>query len=209
MTTPENKQITTPPIIIFDMDGTLYRLDGQDGGFTNSTLNQAVLFNTQKLIISRESCGISQAQELVQQGIQDQVGLSNFLAKRYNCTRPDILNTTWNIDPEGIIREYDTSVRVVTALSREKALILLTSAPAVWQEKVFGYLALGGRFSAIWTGEQFGQKDEVFRNLAEELDPTALMSVGDQLKTDIIPAQELGIRTLLVRQPQDLEQLLI
>jgi len=191
--------------IIFDMDGTLYQLDGENGEMSGSSLETAILQNSKEFIISREGCGEEMARLLLDQGLADEIGISNFLAKRYEITRADYFNVAWNIDPGGIVNNFEMPVRVVKKLSsRGKKLILVTAAPKVWQSLVIDFIGLTGYFEKIFTGENYGRKEEVFRSLSREYGASNLCSIGDQLATDILPAQKVGINTLLINSSNDL-----
>lgn len=193
-------------VIIFDMDGTLYLLDGDDNGFDNSTLQQQVLRKSLDFIKEREQCSENKALQILDKARNNSVGISVGLAKRYGITREDYFNIAWDIEPEGIVREYEIPVKIIKSLD-DKKKILVTSSPRVWQRKVFDFLGIEGHFERIYTGEAFSQKDEVFTRLCNEFGAAKIISIGDQLQTDIEPAEKLGIRTLFVSSPSLLDEL--
>jgi FMN phosphatase YigB (HAD superfamily) len=196
-------------VVIFDMDGTMYLLDGKNNGFSNSTLEAKILENALAFIIKNENCSIETAEKIRQEGLEDPIGLSAFLSKRYQMSRGDYFNYVWNISPENIITDYETPVDVITKLKlTDKKLILLTSAPRIWQQRVINYLRLDGAFEVIYTGENYGKKDEIFKILSQRYSPKNMISAGDQEKTDILPAKQVGIKGLLVNNPKDLVKLL-
>ena len=47
---------------IFDMDGTLYQIDGKDTGYKGSSLEKKVNENALRLIQDREACNLETAQ---------------------------------------------------------------------------------------------------------------------------------------------------
>jgi FMN phosphatase YigB (HAD superfamily) len=190
---------------VFDMDGTLYQIDGKDTGYEGSNLEKKVNENALQLIQDRESCDLKIAQELLQLGLQDEIGLSNFLSQRYGITREEYFEAIWDIPPEEIVQNYEVAVEVLQKLKEsELILILLTAAPMVWQQNVFNYLGLDSFFSEIYTAESFGNKGEIFEQLAQRFSPATTISIGDQFKSDIEPADALGFLTLLVKSPNDL-----
>jgi FMN phosphatase YigB (HAD superfamily) len=194
---------------IFDMDGTLYQIDGKDTGYKGSSLEKRVNENALQLIQAREACDLETAQELLQLGLKDDIGLSNFLSQRYGISREEYFAVIWDISPEEIVQNYEIAVEVLQKLKEsELILILLTAAPMVWQQNVINYLGLSGLFSEIHTGESFGNKGEIFDQLAQRFSPATTISIGDQLKSDIEPADALGFLTLLVKSPNDLLALL-
>ncbi len=197
-------------VVIFDMDGTLYQLNGTNNGYTGSKMEATVLANCQKFIIANEQCPPKTAQMIMEQGLQEQIGLSNFLAQRYNIIRQQYFDVVWNINPEGIIFNYQASPETITKIAQTgKKLILLTSGPKVWQKQVIEFLGIGQYFESVYTGEDFGQKAEIFSMLAQRYQPNKILSVGDQENTDILPAAALGLKTLLVKSPNDLAKLIV
>lgn len=197
-------------VIVLDMDGTLYQLDDVNNGYFGSRLETAVLENCQQFIIAKENCSPATAKSIMEQGLKDSIGLSNFLSQRYGISREDYFNIVWNLNPENLIANYQTQVEVIKQLAKtKKKLILLTSGPKVWQQQVISFLGLDGCFESIYTGESFMQKEEIFQMLSERYDPEKIISVGDQENTDIIPAATFGCNTLLVQNPSDLKKLLL
>lgn len=196
-------------VVIFDMDGTLYQLDGNNCGYSGSTLETKVLENCRRFIRQKENISDSQTESVINQGLQDRIGLSNFLAQRYNITRKQYFDEVWDIDPQGIVFSYQIPVEAVTKLSQTaKKLILLTSAPQIWQQRVTEFLGISQCFESVYTGEDFNQKKEIFSMLAQRYEPSKILSIGDQEPTDIAPAAALELSTLLVSNPNDLERLI-
>ncbi|MFH1280673.1 MAG: HAD family hydrolase [Candidatus Beckwithbacteria bacterium] len=196
-------------VIILDMDGTLYELDGENNGYSGSSLETKVLDNCRLFIVNKESCSPEQAEMIMNQGLRDRIGLSNFLAQRYGITRKQYFDEVWDIDPQGIVFNYQIPVEAITKLSQTgKKLVLLTSAPQVWQQRVAKFLGIRQYFESVYTGEDFSQKEEIFSMLAQRYEPFKILSIGDQEPTDIAPAAALGLSTLLIRNPNDLERLL-
>lgn len=192
-------------VYIFDMDGTLYRLDGPNGGYKGSTLEGQVYQNAVAFIAQREPCQRDMALEIYETGIRDPIGLSQFLANRYGITRSEYFASVWNIDPTGIVQQYEIPAQTIRALKQNanRKLVLLTSAPAVWTNRVLEMIGFSDAFERIYTGEQYGTKDEVFRIFAGRYRPENVMSIGDQKNTDILPAARYGFRTFQVAAPAD------
>lgn len=197
-------------VAIFDMDGTLYALDGVDNGYSGSRLENAIMERTLQFVQDREVCSYIDAQFIVQQGLIDQVGLSQFFAKRYGISRTDYFNEVWNIDPEGLVIAGDGLMETLSKIKEQNSnlkLVLVTASPFIWTQRVLQYLGLADYFELIITSEHYGKKDEVFRLLAERYNPSRMISIGDQEVTDIIPAQSFGISAFLVKRPDDLFRL--
>lgn len=208
----EQKEINKnafPEIYIFDMDGTLYELNGDEGSFIGSTLMSQVIGNSINFVAKNENCGKYKAKKIIEEAIKDKTGISRVLAERYNLTRSDIFENTWNVDPKNIIQESSDALNAILLLKQSgKRLFLLTSAPKIWMDNVLSELNLNNVFERKISGENFKTKEEVFRSLSEEFNPSSLISIGDQLATDILPANKFGINTFLVKKPSDLLKLI-
>ncbi len=203
------EKIIKPEIFIFDMDGTLYELDGDNGTFKNSTLFKNIIANSIQFVLDREVSTQNAAEKLIQDALKDEIGISNVMAKRYGITRGDYFDVAWDINPAPILRNFQPGVEAVRTLkTRKKRLFLLTAAPRVWMENVLKTLGLENSFERKINGEEFASKQEVFKKLAQEFSPTTLLSVGDQLDTDILPAELLGMQTFQVKKTADLLKLL-
>ncbi|MFA6005401.1 MAG: HAD family hydrolase [Patescibacteria group bacterium] len=198
-------------VVICDMDGTFYQLDGKGGGYQNSKLELAVQTNALLFIQRREKCTPDQAQLIFSRAQQDPVGASLFLAEKYGISRTDYFNEVWNIDPAGIVVNYEVATGSLCQFKGKYPgvkLVLLTSAPRVWAEKVLKFLGIREQFELIYTGEQFGSKTEVFALLAGRYKPENMLSIGDQQATDIEPAQQLGMSTLVINSPDEVSRIL-
>lgn len=196
-------------VVVFDMDGTLYELDGANKGFKGSRLESKVLQNARNFIKDKERCDDAEVQMILDQALQDPIGISKYLARRYHISRLDYFNIVWNINPTGIVQNYEVPAQMIRQLKnvdQQKKLILLTSAPRVWAQQVLDFIGIKDSFEVLYTGEQFGNKDEIFTMLAGRYIPSNILSVGDQIETDIKPAEKLGINTFQVSSPTDLKQ---
>lgn len=192
-------------IIVFDLDGTLYLLDGDDNGFHNSTLSKNVYVNTKKLIVEKESLSEESAQNIINTALVNKEHLSIFLGKRYQLSREQLFNITWDIDPRGILTNFENSQKVIRKISElGKQLILLTAAPRIWQERVLNFLELEKCFSEIYYGEQFKHKNEIFSTLQVKYPQKKILSIGDQFESDIEPAISQGMLGFQVKHPDDL-----
>lgn len=194
---------------IFDMDGTIYQLDGDNGGWKNSSLQKNVKTNTAKFFANQEKLSIEDAEVIVDELNKKGTFLSLFAAEKYGITRKDFFDEVWNIDPSSIVTNYEDALEVITELSnRGIELILLTQAPQVWQNNVFTFLNLHNIFNEIHTGEEYLHKTDVFPLIAKTRKPQTVLAVGDQLDTDISPATKEGFYTFHVSSPKDLLELI-
>jgi FMN phosphatase YigB (HAD superfamily) len=191
--------------IIFDMDGTIYQIDGKPDGYTGSSLERKVSSNVIKLIMDQELCDMSEASSILELAKNGSESLSSFFVQRYNLTKNQYFDTVWKIDPSSIVQNAETAIQVIKeAYELGLVIVLLTSAPAVWQQAVIKHLKLSGFFSEIFTADDpgFSSKEEIFSQLATRFQ--SVLSVGDQLETDIFPAQRFGMSTIHVKSPENL-----
>jgi len=193
---------------IFDMDGTIYQLDGDNGGWKNSTLQKIVKVNSAKLVAKRENISLTKAKYIIDELNQKGTFLSLYAVEKYNITRKEFFDEVWNINAESIVTNYKEALEVITELAKIKIeLILLTQAPQVWQKNVFSFLGLHNIFNEIHTGENFLHKTDVFPLIAKSRNPQTVLAIGDQLDTDITPAAKEGFCTFHVTSPLDLLKL--
>jgi len=86
-------------------------------------------------------------------------------------------------------------------------IVFLTSAPKVWAESVLEYLGLPQYRYDIFTGEPDIRKPNplAFQQVCDFYNvlPENCISVGDQIRTDILPAKSLGMKTVLVGSKSD------
>lgn len=200
------KLLSLSDTIIFDMDGTLYHLDGKNNGFANSSLQKCILSNAKQLIAQREGLNPYEAQAILDQIISSNQHLSHGLRDRYNLSRKEVFDNTWNVEPQNILIDYENSKDIIDKIkTQNKKLILLTTAPQVWQQRVFSRLGITGMFSEIYTGEDFeNNKDEMLPIIQSKHSQETILSIGDQLESDILPAKKLGMLTYHVSHPRDL-----
>lgn len=205
----KEKLSSNSEILIFDMDGTLYELDGKNNGFKGSLLETTVKENAIRFISKKNLSVTESAKEIFEKALLNPKGISSFLSERYGISRNNYFDIVWNINPEGIVKNFETPVKTIKKFAENgNRLILLTSAPSVWQIKVIEYLGLSKLFESVFTGENFLDKGEVFKLLSLKYNSQNLISIGDQEKTDIIPAKNFGIRGVLIDSPKKIEMLL-
>lgn len=194
-------------IIIFDMDGTLYQLDGEKNGYSGSTLESKVNQNIIKYILKKENTSIDQTMAIFKLAISDKIGASQFFSDRYQISRGEYFNTVWNINPKNIINNYQITINTISNIPSKYKLILLSSSPKIWIDKVINYLGIKDKFKIIYSGEDFNFKTEIFQKLTKIYSPKNITSIGDQENTDIQPAANLGFKTLLIKKPQDISKI--
>jgi len=195
--------------IVFDMDGTLYQIDGNNNGYKNSSLEKNVHKNALRFILKTENCTKKEAKVILNLALKDKIGISNFLSKKYSISRENYFNVIWDISPAEIVQNFEIAVQIVNQIKALGLnLILLTAAPKIWQKTVIEYIGLNNVFDEIYAADSFTDKEEIFKKLSQKFSTKSILSIGDQLETDIKPASKLGFLTFLVKTPNDLPLIL-
>ena len=183
------------------MDGTLYQFPNGTT-FSSSPLGEAVKENVTSFIAEEFKLQDDEAR-LKYRELQMQYDgeMSLGLEQEFGIDRMSFFEETWGIDPENVIVPEPNLKDELAQLSIRCAL--LTSAPRVWATRVLGYIDVINIFDdLIFTGEPDIRKPnpEVFRAIAKilGLDANQIVSIGDQEYSDIIPAKEVGMRTVRI-----------
>lgn len=190
--------------VVFDMDGTLYKFkDSEDGTFAGSIFYTDLKKCIAEYISARLRVSSAIA-NMVIRSVNDDFGgeLSIGFENRYGIDRYEYYRNTWgNMDVERYVQPECSLMSALINYSGKSAL--LTSAPMVWSSKVMSFLGLEDVFEGKYiTGEPDIRKpnEQVFKDAAELLgrQPSDVISVGDQYYTDILPAQKIGMKTLII-----------
>ncbi len=191
-------------LIIFDLDGTLYKLKG--GSFSSSELNKEMLKNAAKYIQVKLNKSREEASEILK-NIKIEYGenISIALEEKYNLDRYEYFDYVWDIDPKNLIIKYDNLENILMRMSKEYQFLLTSDAPRKWIENVLKELNIDSFFEGkILSGE--GNKRKVFGNrftyIAKEynIKPEQIVAIGDQEESDIIPAKQLGFKTIYINK---------
>ena len=189
-------------LVIFDMDGTLYRFEGSgtDGAiyktkFYREIKQKGVNFIAERLSISRKDA------ERVKEDIYNKYNgeISIGLEKEYNVDRKEYFAKTWNVDTSRYINP-DRELRILlNKILCKKAL--LTSAPQVWAERALNQLNIDDLFDGLWFGDGDIRKTDkkAYLQVTDSFDikPERTLIVDDEPK-HLNPAKEIGITTVLV-----------
>lgn len=187
--------------VIFDLDNTLYRLRSPDGSFAQSDLNAAILSNARRFLRDQLWLSKSQITEFMQRAGQ-YGGLSKAVEHEFSVDRYEWFAAVWNVKPARYIVSPEPQLARHVAAVADRSMVL-TAGPRVWAERALAHLGLAESFGdRIMTGEPDIRKPDprVFLAAAKRLgrNPQDVVSVGDTDESDIVPARELGMRTIIV-----------
>ncbi|MCD8507552.1 HAD family hydrolase [Candidatus Woesebacteria bacterium] len=195
--------MSTIQAIIFDMDGTLYAFDdNEESAFASSQFGQCIRANI--LSFLQKQCALS-ANDAEKKYLELQKQYAGHISlaceKELGVSRNEYFAATWNVPAERFLQYNDSLAQLLSGLSVRAGL--LTAAPQVWTEKVLDFLQIRSLFGeAIFTGESDLRKPNpaAFLQLAQywNLEPKAILAIGDQEQSDILPAKEIGMKTLRI-----------
>lgn len=198
---------------VLDMDGTLYPLPG---GFAGSPLPGRLREIYVALIARVKSVPPETAAAVYDGFVRDEKvtgkGVSSAVADylEYPGGRPAILADAWGqVDPALVLGTKDAAPAQAAVRGARRfcgSVYLVTGAPRPWMERVLRALGLEDAFDGTYALEDYGNDKSVAfsRVLALGFRPEEVLSVGDQEKSDILPAVRMGMRGLLVSGPEDL-----
>ena len=191
-------------LIIFDLDGTLYQFRGKS--FRGSGLQKRVLENALKYIQSKLQKTLPEAQKILRE-IQQEYGedISIALEEKYNCSRKEYFDNVWNIEAKGIIGEAGPVRKIIERLNKQYELLLMSDGAEVWIQNVLKELRIEEFFREKILSGDGKKRKSLFSRFDEISDlynfsPGNIIVVGDQEKTDIIPAKKCGFKTIFINR---------
>lgn len=208
-----HEELHRVPVVIFDNDGTLHWFETPTGVMKGSLLEQALNAKRLEFIMTMEQkkngriIDPEDAQAILQTCYDpvDITGASKGISKRYQVPVEDIKRFQWNLYPDGLIQNFGLQVLAVRELKRQgKILSLVTAAPAVWVNRVIEKIGLTGVFDYVHTWEPGIKKEDIFRQYAERYGAENVVSIGDQIHSDIEPALKHGLHVFWVNNPRAL-----
>jgi len=188
--------------LIFDMDGTLYQFDkGRNKDFGSSIFYSDLRQNIYQLFVKEfgftESGAINEYKRIKETYSHVSLGVE----KEHGFNRYQFFENTWNLNPENYIGKNMALKDIFKILDGRVAV--LTAAPRIWAEAALKYLGIYEFVKdKLFTGEPDLRKPnpEIFVKVAKSLGtaPENVYSIGDQEHSDIIPAKQIGMKTIIV-----------
>lgn len=195
-------------LVIFDMDGTLYNF--KHGSFWKSDLKRIILLGVIGFIKSKLNKTDREAKNILQE-IRLEYGehISVGLEKKYGVNRIEYFKNVWNLKPKDLVKPAPELRSFLSRLiDRGYYIVLVSDAPRVWITNVLRYLEIDDLFDGkIFSGESDNRKAfaNKINNLMKILNyqPKDCIVVGDQEKTDIIPAKKSGATAVFVNSQKE------
>ncbi len=191
-------------LIIFDLDGTLYKF--YNGSFIGSGLQKIVLKNAKQFIMNKLNKNYQEAQNILNWIIKEYgEDISIALEEKYGILRKEYFDYVWDINAKDIIYN-NLNIRNILKKIKDKYQFLLVSDGAyVWIKNALKELGIEDFFkNNILSGDGAERKSLLnrFNKIPEQYGfaPENIVVVGDQEKTDIIPANKLGFKTIFISE---------
>jgi putative hydrolase of the HAD superfamily len=189
-------------LIIFDMDGTLYRFEssGTDDAISMTKFYREIEENGIEFISKRLSVNKEKAEKIRQEIFRKYQGdISIGLEKKYGLGRNEYFSNVWSVDASKYIEPNKRLRDLLRSISSKKAL--LTTAPQAWAERALKQLTIDDLFDGLWFGDGDIRKPnrKAYLQVTNSLNtqPEKTVIVEDEPKY-LKPAKGLGMTTILV-----------
>lgn len=190
-------------LVIFDLDGTLYKLPG--GSFRNSGIDAELDGNVDRFLSGKLEISLEEARSL-RLMLRSEYGkdLGRGFEEKLGIERDEYFSTCWNIEPR---RYIDHNPLLIVGLGEiNTPMALLSNAPQVWGEKVIELLKVRGFFRLLKYGDGEVKKpnERAYLDVTEQMkvDPSEAIMVEDDLRF-MRKAKELGMTTIFIGETDD------
>lgn len=187
---------------IFDIDGTLYPIDGVPGKkFSESKLYARIKMNVLRVLSDLYKTSPEET-EILYKSLKEKYNgsISRGVEEEKGLEQVDYFRVTWDANASDYL-PVNKKIRE-TLMELGHGFVALTTAPKVWASQVLDFLNVTDLFSKLITAENKLSKPDpgVFLSIVQDRGSKVgdWVSVGDQLHSDILPAKRLGMRTVLV-----------
>jgi len=195
---------------IYDIDGTLYDFDkgernseGKTKSYDESDFKKDLFQNVRSFFISKLNYSEEAVDALFRKmDAEGDKKFSVFVQKNHGVSRGDYFNYVWDLDPSKYVSPNENLNRI---FDTTKNNLIISNAPRIWASRVLEVLGIEEYFSSgnLFTGELeiCKPKPEIFEMAVEyfKTEPTKCYSIGDQEDTDLLPANKLKMKTIMVR----------
>lgn len=198
-------------VIIFDLDGTLYKSPEIYQKFA-----EAAYYTYAKL----RKTTIEQAKSILEKRREEMRKQKGYpVPYTLALLSFDIPIEEWHkknikfFDAGSYLKPDIQLKQVLKELKKVYQLVVLTNNNRIQTERILRTLGIKELFSHIFTYETFKlikPNLEIFRQVIEKLNlkPDECMMVGDRYEVDLVPAKEIGMQIFEVKGPDDISKLL-
>lgn len=186
-------------ILFLDMDGTLYPIEKRS--FLDSPIHDQIKERTILYICRKLGFKNEKAEKIFHMLMQKypkyySIGLN----KLYGLERREYLDFVWNMDASDLIKPQKKLRSFIKLLSSKYDIYLISDAPKVWIENVSKFLDINDLLKGKFSGTDLNKKKKegLFEYLIYliKVFPKDIFMVGDEEDVDILPAKNLGIKTI-------------
>ncbi len=199
-------------VIIFDLDGTLYKSKeiaekfARAAHYTLSKFKNIPLDDARKLIEEkRQQIEKEYSDSVPQTLILNSFGISTESWHKENIDF---------FDPRDYLTKDEKLKKSLDGLKKRYQLTVLTNNNKIQTERTLAALGLNALFDRVYTYNSFKllkPNPEFFQKVVEDLnvEPESCFFVGDRNSVDLEPAKKLGMLTYKVKGPEDIYDLSI
>ncbi|MCW1296330.1 MAG: HAD-IA family hydrolase [Candidatus Parvarchaeota archaeon] len=180
-------------LIIFDLDGTLYRIPKE---ISERFEDNIIDFYAENFCVSREDA------RKIRKKLKKKYGTSAYVFKALGMENDFYLSVFGGIDPSTYIKKDEKLVEILNEIKLKK--VILTNSPKFFALKVLNAIGIDAdTFDLIVTAdncEKIKPDREAFLNITKKfnISPLETIVVGDEAEKDLKMAHELGMKTVLV-----------
>jgi len=193
--------------LFFDLDGTLYPLDGET--FKDSKIYSELMSRSLEFLCS--NLGID---EWVAGKKYDDIArrynflLSEGFEKEFGLPREKYLDFAWDMNPSKYMSKNPALKCMLSRLSPNYRLSILSDAPNVWISRVLKYLEINNIFQNIFSGGSLRvrKNNGLFEYALKVLgaDAQDCCMIGDELENDVQLPIEHGLKSIHLRDGTDI-----
>ena len=184
-------------LLIFDVDGVL----GQE-----ELIDKARKENQYKYIAEKFNISPKEAKDRYEESraslLAEICETSVQVFTNLGFSRDEYFRIVDKVSPEGLIAPHKNCENTIKELSKDYTIVAYSNTPKKATIKTLKILKIDKYFDKVFSAEEFEESKPSINNLEyimENMNSKAEDSVmiGNSLKKDILPAQELGIQTIL------------
>ncbi len=193
-------------VIIFDLDGTLYKFKGgctdfYKTGIFEEVRQRGIQFLAKRLGVPEEEA--AQIWKRIKEDYNNDISIG--IEQEFGISRYVYFDTVWDIDAANYVEKNDELRLTLESIPAKK--VLLTNAPKVWAKAVLKQLGLADTFNDLFFGEGNIRKParEAYMQITKALyvKPSEMLMVGNDEDEDLRVAKELEIKTVLIGEKSE------
>jgi len=127
---------------------------------------------------------------------------SAYIFMKCGFSRKDYFNVLDSVEPEGIIEPHENCEELLKKIHNKNKIISYSNSPKKASIKTLKVLKIDLYIDKIYSSEDFKESKPSLNNLRKMMEETGFQPkntilIGNSVKKDIMPAHELGIKTIL------------